>query len=312
MDHHILPHHDDVSPHAALLRKATYASVGVALFLIAIKAAAWLMTNSIGLQASLVDSVLDCAASLINLVAVREALKPADREHRFGHGKIEAVAALAQSMFIGGSAAWLIFESVSRLAHPHDLEHTSAGILVMMISMAMTLGLVLFQNHVIKKTQSTAIKADAIHYRSDFLINGSVVVSLTAASWFHLPLLDPLVGAGIALYILYTAWTISKEAFDVLIDRELSDEDRERITQISLSHKEVTGLHDLRTRSSGPHKFIQLHLEMDGNMSLSAAHVIADDVALLIAEAFPSAEVIIHQDPYQLVGKKPSKRRTLS
>ncbi|MBA4749131.1 MAG: cation diffusion facilitator family transporter [Alphaproteobacteria bacterium] len=308
----MLPAQDDVAPHAALLRKATYASVGVALFLIAIKASAWLMTNSIGLQASLVDSVLDCAASLINLVAVREALKPADREHRFGHGKIEAVAALAQSMFIGGSAAWLIFESADRLAHPHSLEHTGAGILVMMISMVMTLGLVLFQNHVIKKTQSTAIRADAMHYRSDFLINGSVIVSLTAASWFHFPLLDPLVGAGIALYILYTAWTISKEAFDVLIDRELSDEDRERITQISLSHEDVTGLHDLRTRSSGPHKFIQLHLEMDGNMSLSAAHVIADDVALLIAEAFPSAEVIIHQDPYQLVGKKPSKKRTSS
>ncbi|MCE2951038.1 MAG: cation diffusion facilitator family transporter [Alphaproteobacteria bacterium] len=309
MDHHTLPPQEEGSPHARLLRNATYASVGVALILITIKAAAWIMTNSIGLQASLVDSVLDCAASLINLVAVREALKPADREHRFGHGKIEAVAALAQSMFIAGSAAWLIFESAERLAHPHDLEHTRAGILVMTISMVLTLGLVLFQNHVIKKTQSTAIKADAIHYRSDFLINGSVIVSLGLASWLHLPLLDPLVGAGIALYILYTAWTISKEAFDVLIDRELADEDRERITQIALTHKDVTGLHDLRTRSSGPHKFIQLHLEMDGNMSLSAAHVIADDVAVLIADAFPSAEVIIHQDPYQLVGKKGINRR---
>ena len=308
---HPHPHHGRAHTHEALLKKATYASVCVALFLILIKCVAWIMTNSIGLQASLIDSILDAAASMINLIAVREALKPADKEHRFGHGKIEAVAALAQSMFITGSAAWLFFECIDRFAHPHPLEHTGVGVGVMVVSMALTLGLVLFQRHVIQQTNSTAIKADAVHYRSDFLINGGVIASLLAGYWLDMSFLDPLVGGLIAGYVLYTAWTISQEAFHILVDRELSDEERARITNIALAHPKVVGLHDLRTRSAGAQTFIQLHLEMDGNMSLSAAHVIADDVAMNISHAFPQAEVIIHQDPYQLSGHTPHEGEPL-
>ncbi|MCA0369658.1 MAG: cation diffusion facilitator family transporter [Proteobacteria bacterium] len=299
-------------PHAHLLRWATYASVCVALILIVLKAGAWAMTSSMGLQASLVDSTLDAAASLINLIAVAQALKPPDHEHRFGHGKIESLAALAQSAFIAGSAAWLLVECAERFAHPHPLEHTGVGVVVMLISMVFTLGLVLFQNHVIKKTKSTAIKADATHYRSDFLVNGSVLVSLVLSGFFQIPFLDPLVAGIIGLYILYTAWTISVEAFHILVDRELGDEERAQISEIALKHPDVTGLHDLRTRSAGSQLFIQLHLELDGNMSLSAAHVIADDVAMEIVAAFPEAEVIIHQDPYQLSGRGPYENKALT
>ena len=270
------------------------------------------MTSSMGLQASLVDSALDAAASLINLIAVSQALKPADHEHRFGHGKIESLAALAQSAFIAGSAVWLLVECVERFAHPHPIEHTGVGVSVMLVSMLFTLGLVLFQNHVIKKTKSTAIKADATHYRSDFLVNGSVLFSLLLSGFFEVSFLDPLVAGIIGFYILYTAWTISAEAFHILVDRELGDEERERITQIALKHPDVSGLHDLRTRSAGSQLFIQLHLELDGNMSLSAAHVIADDVAMEIENAFPGAEVIIHQDPYQLSGRGPYENKALT
>ena len=293
--------HTSYHPDPKLVKMATYASVIVAIILVLLKGMAWMITDSVGLQATLIDSILDGVASMINLVAVREALKPADKEHRFGHGKVEALAVLAQSAFISGSSLWLMFECFHRFVHPQIIRETHVGLMVMGVSMALTLILILFQNHVVRKTESTAIKADAIHYRSDFLINGGVALSLGVGMFYDLPILDTLAGALIALYILYTAWSMSKEAFHMLIDRELSDESRQHILDIAMANTHVTGVHDLRTRSSGSHKFIQLHLEMDGNLSLSAAHTISDDVALEISKKFPHAEIIIHQDPYQLI-----------
>lgn len=283
--------------HSTLLRRATYASVSVALFLICIKTYAWLVTDSLGLQATLIDSILDAAASIINLVAVRHALRPADKEHRFGHGKIESIAALGQSAFIAGSAGWLIFEALDRFITPQAVERSSVGIIVMLISIAATAGLLLFQRHVLRQTKSPAIKADAAHYRGDFLINAGVILSLVLGSWLNWIYLDTFVGLGIAFYILYTAWDIGQEAFHLLIDRELPDEDRQKISAIALSHENVRGLHELRTRSSGNQNFIQLHLEMDGNLPLKTAHAIADEVTLNIAKAFPDADILIHQDP---------------
>ena len=283
-----------------LMRRATYASVGVALFLIGLKTYAWVMTDSLGLQATLIDSILDAVASVINLVAVRHALRPADKEHRFGHGKIESIAALGQSTFIVGSAGWLIFEAIERFVTPQPVGQTRIGILVMLVSIVVTAGLLLFQRYVVRQTNSPAIKADAAHYRTDFLINGGVIISLLMGGWLDWAYLDTFVGLGIALYILYTAWEIGCDSFHLLIDRELPDKDRKKIIEIASQHEKVMGLHDLRTRSSGNQSFIQLHLEMDGNLSLSAAHAIADDVTLEIAKAFPDADILIHQDPYQL------------
>lgn len=282
---------------ARLMRAATYASVTTAVVLVAIKLGAWLVTESVSVLATLVDSVLDVLASLVNLFAVRAALQPADAEHRFGHGKAEPLAGLAQSAFVAGSALFLMFEVTDRLVYPRPVTNSAVGIAVMVVSIVLTVVLVIFQRYVIKKTGSVAISADSLHYVSDVLVNGSVILALVLSTTFGWTAADPLFGAGIVVYILYSAWTIARRALNLLMDRELPDEDRERIRQIALSHPEVKDMHDLRTRSSGPLKFIQLHLEMDAEMTLKRSHDIADQVEAEILAAFPNAEIIIHQDP---------------
>ena len=282
---------------ARLMRLATYASVGVAGVLIAAKLFAWLATDSVSMLSTLLDSVLDAAASLINLFAVRHALTPADREHRFGHGKAEPLAALGQSAFVAGSAVLLIVEVVRRLWRPHPIENGDLGIAVMVGSILLTVVLVLFQRHVVRKTGSLAISADRLHYLGDVLVNGGVILALVLTQLLGWPLIDPVFGAIIAAYILYTAWSIARSSFDMLMDRELPDEERQKIRAIATAHPEVKALHELRTRASGPSIFIQFHLEMDGGMSLYEAHRVADQVEEEILAAYPGAEVIIHQDP---------------
>lgn len=289
---------------ARLVRYASYASVSVAVILIFGKCIGWWMTQAISLQATLIDSLLDAAASVVNLVAVRHAQRPPTQKFRFGHGKVEAIAALGQSILIVGSAFWLLHEAANRLMHPQFVQETLVGIGVMVFAMVLTVGLILFQTHVVARTDSAAIRADSIHYRSDFLINGGVIVSLIASEWFASTWVDPVVGALIALYILYTAWTIVVDASGILMDRELEDDVRDRVTKIASSHPKVRGIHELRTRSSGLRKFIQLHLELDGKMTLNQAHSIADEVEELVLKEFPEAEVLIHQDPKGLVEKR--------
>lgn len=280
-----------------LARRATYASVSVAGILILVKLFAWMLTDSLSLQATLVDSLLDAAASFLNLIAVRQAYRPPDKEHRFGHGKIEAVAALGQSLFISGSSAWLMLEAFHRFWHPQKVESTTMGIVVMIFAILLTLLLITYQSYVIHKTQSPAILADSIHYRSDVLINGSVIIALMGGEWLNTNYLDPLFGLAISLYILWTAWKISKDSFHILIDRELPDESREKIFKTALSHPKVLGCHDLKTRSSGRHSFIQLHIEMEGDLSLRKAHMISEEVMEALQKEFPHAEIILHEDP---------------
>ena len=280
-----------------LMRAATYASVAVAVVLIAIKLFALALTGSVALLSSLVDSILDAVASIANLFAVRHALTPPDAEHRFGHGKAESLAALGQAALISGSAVFLMWEGVSRLVRPQAVEAGSIGIAVMVASMALTAGLVLFQRFVVRKTGSVAIAADSLHYRSDFLMNAAVIAALALSFYAGFGIADPLFAIAIALYILYSAYEILRTALDQLMDRELPDDQRERIREIATAHDEVRDIHDLRTRASGTRTFIQLHLELDGAMSLYRAHVIADTVEAEINQAFPGAEVIIHQDP---------------
>ena len=287
-----------MAPEAArLMRQATYASVTVAGILIAAKMAAWLATDSVSMLSTLLDSVLDAAASMVNLVAVRHALVPADREHRFGHGKAEPLAALGQSAFVAGSAVLLIVEVVRRLWRPHPIENGDIGIVVMLGSIVVTAGLVMFQRHVVRKTGSLAISADRLHYVGDVLVNGGVLLALVLTGLTGLTLIDPIFGAVIAVYILHTAWRIARSSLDMLMDRELPDEDRQRIRALATGHPNVKALHELRTRASGPSIFIQFHLEMDGAMSLYEAHRVADQVEEKVLAAFPGAEIIIHQDP---------------
>lgn len=282
---------------ARLMRYATYASVGVASILIVAKLIAWSLTGSVAMLSTLVDSLLDALASIVTLIAVRHALMPADREHRFGHGKAEALAALAQSAFVAGSAIIVLFHAGTRLLQPRPLAATDIGIAVMVGSILLTLALVAFQYYVVKKSNSLAIAADTLHYKGDLLINLAVLVALILTPYFDAPFIDPLTGAGIAAYLLYGAWRIVKDALDMLMDRELPEEDRQRIRAIANRHKDVCSLHDLRTRRSGTDVFIQLHLELDPDITLMAAHLIADEVELEIQKAFEGAEVLIHQDP---------------
>ena len=300
----------DLTRHEAgqLMRWATYASVATALVLIAAKVVAYLLTDSVSLLSTLLDSLLDAAASLINLLAVRHALTPADREHRFGHGKAEPLAALGQSTFIAGSAVFLIVQAANRLVSPHPVTNTGIGLGVMAFSIAATLLLVLFQRFVIRRTGSLAIKADSLHYASDLIVNASVVVALILVAAYGWQRVDPVFGAGIALYIIYTAWQIARSALDMLMDRELPDEERKRIRAIALANPGVRAVHDLRTRAAGSTVFMQMHLEVDGKLTLAEAHTIADAVEAEIHAAYPGAEIIIHEDPAGIVEPRPVYR----
>lgn len=279
------------------MRAAAIASVSVASILIVTKFVAWLMTDSVSLLSTLIDSILDAAASLVNLLAVHHALQPADREHRFGHGKAEPLASLAQAAFICGSAAFLLIQAGERMVHPRDIVNTDIGYAVMVFSIVLTIMLVGFQRYVVRKSGSVAIDADSLHYKTDVLINLGVMVSLFLSSHFGWKYADPLIAILIAMYIVKGAWGIGKTALAILMDRELEDEDRQKIRKIVMAHEEVKGLHDLRTRSSGVHVFIQFHLELDGDMKLMQAHDISEEVERELMEAFPNAEVIIHEDP---------------
>jgi ferrous-iron efflux pump FieF len=280
-----------------LRRSATYASVAVAAVLVAVKFVVWLETGSVALLSSLIDSLLDAVASLVNLLAVQHALSPADREHRFGHGKAEPLAVLGQSAFITGSALLLLAEAARRIVSPLPVHNPPAGIAVMIFSLVLTIGLVAYQRHVVRHTGSIAISADELHYRSDLVLNGSVIAALVLGSAFDLPVLDPLFGAAIGFWIIYSAAKLLRLSLIQLMDQELPDEERECIRAIAQSHPEVVAAHDLRTRLAGPTAFIQLHIEMDGAMTLARAHQISDEVEALLREAYPNAEIIIHQDP---------------
>ena len=280
-----------------LMRFATYASVFVASTLVLIKLGAWLLSDSVAVLSSLIDSALDAAASLLTLFAVHHALAPADREHRFGHGKAESIAALGQAAFITGSAIFLLFESSHRLMRPQPLDHGDLAIVVMVISVVLTFALVRLQLYVVHRTGSLAIGADSVHYKADLLVNAGIIVSLVLSTRLELPRADPLIAIAVASYILYSAWQIGNEALDSLMDRELSEQDRDRIGAIVEAHTEVKGLHDLRTRMAGTKFFIQLHLELPGAMTLHDAHIISDQVEAELLAEFPGAEVIIHQDP---------------
>lgn len=281
---------------AGLLKLASGASVLTAGILIVAKTGAWYVTGSVSLLASLIDSIMDSLASLINLFAIRYALQPPDEEHRFGHGKAEPLAGLAQSAFISGSAVFLVFHAIDRLRHPHAVDQIPLGLWVMALAIVMTLVLLLIQRHVIHKTGSTAIQADSLHYVTDLLTNISVLVALylSTLGWAWA---DPVFAIAVAVYIFYSAFQIGHEAFQHLMDRELPEEVLEEINAIAMAHPEVTGTHHTRTRQSGHMRFVQMHLELEENMSLKRAHEIADQVENEIMAFLPDSEVIIHQDP---------------
>ncbi len=281
-----------------LMRIATVASMAVAVVLIGAKTAAWLVTESVSMLSSLVDSSLDFLASLITFLAVRQALTPADADHRFGHGKAEALAGLTQAGFIAASGGGLLLTVGDRLLHPHEVQREAVGVAVSLLAIVLTLGLVIFQNYVVRQTGSIAIGADKAHYKTDLVSNIAVGAALFLSARFDQPLIDAGMAGLVALYLLHGAWQVGRGSLDVLMDRELPDIDRRRIVDIAKRHPEVLDIHDLRTRSSGLTKFIQLHIELDPMLPLTRAHEIGDQVEADIQAAFPDAEIILHVDPF--------------
>ncbi|MEX2353965.1 MAG: cation diffusion facilitator family transporter [Gammaproteobacteria bacterium] len=280
-----------------LLHRVTFAAVAVAMTLIIIKLLAYYMTDAVSLLSSLIDSSMDMFASLINLLAVRKALSPADDDHRFGHGKAEPLAGLGQAAFITGSSVFLCFEAVRRLLQPVPIKQETIGIVVMIISLTLTIGLVLYQRRVIRETDSLAVRADSIHYLSDIILNLGVIAALVLTVSFGWTHADPLIAIAIALFILYSVIQIAKQSLDQLMDKELPDADRNRVMSIVTAHPQVRDVHDLRTRASGQNSFIQMHVAVDGGLSLKEAHGIAVAVQQQLESAFPEADIIIHQDP---------------
>ncbi|MGE5154153.1 MAG: cation diffusion facilitator family transporter [Bdellovibrio bacteriovorus] len=282
-----------------LLHLATRASVATAVLLILVKLAAWVVTGSVSVMASLIDSLMDAGASLVNLLAVRYSLQPPDSDHRFGHGKAEALAGLGQAAFIAGSAVFLSLHALDRLLNPQPLTQIGVGIAVMIFAIVATGALLTLQHHVIQRTQSTAIRADALHYATDLATNATTLVALALAAlgW---PGLDPVFALVIAGYILYSAYRIASDAVDLLMDRELDPEERTRIRQTAAAVPGVLGVHALRTRRSGQTPVIQLHLELADELPLIEAHRISDAVEDRLRVLYPQADVTIHQDPASL------------
>lgn len=279
------------------MRLATWASVLTAFTLVVIKSVALVLTGSTAMLGSLLDSGLDLTASLTNMFAVRYSLTEADAEHRFGHGKAESIGALAQATLISGSAVFLGWESISRLADPGPVTASTLGIAVMAVSILLTLGLVGFQRFVVQRSGSVAISADLLHYSGDLLMNAGVIVALILSGIFGIHVADPIIGVLIAAWLLRGAWQISRNSFDQLMDRELPEDERSRIQVAALEVADVRAVHDLRTRQSGLSAFVQIHVELDGGMSLYRAHVIADMVEAEIERIHPGAEVFVHLDP---------------
>lgn len=291
-----------------LRQYATYASVSVASLLIVAKLGAYLVTGSVSLLSSLIDSATDLMASIATMIAVWHALQPADQHHRWGHGKAEALAALAQAAFIAGSAVLLTIEAVNRLIHPEPVGESGVGIAVMVLAIVLTLALVAFQRHVVRRTSSLAIGADQLHYSGDLMLNLAVIAAMLVTQWTGILMLDPLFGAAIAVFLLLRALEVAREALDVLMDRELAQSERDRIKGIVMADPDSRGLHDLRTRSSGTGSFIELHLELEPDLTLADAHTITDRIEQSLLAAFPGSEVLIHQEPYGLDDERLDRR----
>ncbi|PSJ42824.1 cation efflux pump FieF [Zobellella taiwanensis] len=289
--------------YSRLVTTAAIAASVVAGLMILAKLLAWFYTGSASMLASLTDSLLDISASLINLMAIRYALVPPDRDHRFGHGKAESLAGLAQSAFISGSAIFLIINGISRLLNAQEVTHAGLGVWVMLFSLVLTIGLVMFQGYVIRRTHSVAIRADQLHYRSDILLNIGVLLAI-ALAWHGWHWADGAFAVLIGGYILKGALKIGYDSVQMLLDRQLPEEEQRRIMDTCLAVEGVRGLHELRTRQSGPTRFIQLHLELDDQLPLVKAHRIADQAERELRGLFPDTDVIIHMDPVSVVPRE--------
>lgn len=282
---------------------ASTSAVIAALLMILVKVYAWHVTDSASILATLTDSVFDVMASVVNFFVIRYALTPADDDHRFGHGKAEALAGLMQAAFVIGSAILLLFHSVGRLSHPQPINNVDVGLYAIVFTIVITLILVMIQTLALRKANSVAIKADSLHYKGDLFMNLGVVFALLLSQWGYLTL-DAWIAIGIAFYLLHGAYEIGSESLNSLMDKELPPEQHDNILSIAKNVDSVLGVHDLRTRQSGGTTFVQLHLELDDQLPLVQAHEIGDEVEQKILQYLPQAEVLVHLDPISVVNSK--------
>lgn len=285
------------SNRSTLVRSAAFASIAVALFLLALKLWATWRTGSTAMLGSLADTALDLVASIATLVAVWIAAQPADQEHRFGHGKAESLSAIFQVMLIALSAAGIAFSAIMRLAQNSQTQAAGQGIAVSALAIIVTLGLLWWQRYVMARTSSVAIGADHVHYQSDLLLNVAVIAALVLDQYAQVPMADPLFGLAIAVWLAWGAWRAASEAVGNLMDREWPDEKRQRFVELAALHPELKNLHDLRTRTSGLRDFVQFHVDMPARMSVGEAHDIIERVETDLQNHFPEMELLIHIDP---------------
>lgn len=279
--------------------RAATVSVLVAISLVLLKTIAGAMTNSLSLFATAVDSLTDIFAAAVNLVAIRAASRPADHEHVYGHGKAEGLAGLFQSLVIGMSGAYLGYESALRLANPEPIRAEVVGIAVMAVSMVATVLLVRYLRRVARETDSIALEADSMHYATDVLANGGVLILLAVVAVTGMPILDPIASLAISAYIVWSAIGVLRNSIDHLMDRALPDDVIEVVAELANRHEQVLGVHDIRTRVAGSQRFIELHLEMDGQMSLRESHDVAVEVLREVEREVPNSSVFVHVDPVE-------------
>lgn len=282
-----------------LMKLSTYITVSGVSLIIIVKIFGWFATDSVTILASLIDSLLDICVSIMNLSALHYALRPADHEHRFGHGKAEDIAVFSQAVFFILSGIFLIFTATKRFFNPSELVLGSGplSIEILIFSMVITLLIVMFQYYVMKRAKSHVIEADSLHYLTDFLSNFSAIIGIGIATYYKIPAFDNITAIAIAIYIIFNASKLFKRAFNNLMDHEMADDEKQMIIDIIKSHVKVNGFHDLKTRYAGIKPFIQVHLELKANMTIKEAHIIAHEIEHAILLKIPNAEIIIHQDP---------------
>ncbi len=297
--------------YAYLVKLAAFAATTTALILVLLKLYAWFVTDASAMLASATDSILDLFASIMNVVILRFALAPADKEHKFGHGKAESLAGLVQAAFVLGSALLLVFNGVDRIINPQQVVRTEVGIGVSVIAIAMTLMLVMLQKYVISRTRSVAISADALHYQSDLLLNLGVLAALFLSQGYWLQA-DGVFTVAVGIFLLVGAGKIMWTSVHHLMDHELTEAELSVIKKIIVNHQGAHGLHELRTRQAGPDRFIQFHLELDEKLSLLEAHSIGEAIEAEIIQALAPCEVFIHHDPLSVVDLKARNNVTQS
>lgn len=290
--------------HRRLRRASLVASVGLTVLLIAAKLVAWLLGGSVAMLSSLLDSSLDLLSSMGTGLSIYHATRPADHNHRFGHEKAEPLAAFAQSIFISASAIFVVYEALNRLYNPRPLEYSTLGIVIMVVSTIGLIAVISLQSHVVNVTGSMAIEAESLNYRGDLLLNLSVIGALALTELTGVAWIDPVFGLGIAGLLFHNSLAIGRRCFAVLMDEELPAKAREEIRQTILEHPKVLGVHDLRTRHGGQTTFIEMHLELDGDLSLTQSHDIATEVEVTLRDRYNSCQVLVHQEPFGLEDHK--------